>query len=78
MKKRNFKHGPISRDDEHLKLLYQAEDAIEKAMDKIDTVSSTGGQALLGEDGPPLVEMLRDTKRVCMEAIFELHRRAPR
>ena len=73
MKKRNYKHGPITRDDEHLKLLYQAENAIEKAMEKIRSVNLTGGQPLHGEDGLPLVEMLRDTKRVCMSAIYDLH-----
>jgi hypothetical protein len=72
-KHRHYKHGPPTREDEHLKLLYQVENAIEKAMDTIEDLQRTGHEPLRGDGDEALVEMLRNTKRVCMNAIFKLY-----
>ena len=70
---RAYKHGPPTRGGEQLKLLYQAEDAIETAMDKIEQLQGTGHEQLHGDDAEDLIETLRDTKRVCVNAISKLY-----
>jgi hypothetical protein len=72
-KHRHYKHGPPTRGDAHLKLLYQAENAIETAMDRIEQLQGTGHEPLRGDGDENLVETLRDTKRACMDAIFKLY-----